>query len=89
MKIQGKGASDAHGRLNQTCLLVLEGLLWSLDQQWLATGTRSLAAESRKVPLDVTVPETPRFQSWVSLGQITIRKGYNPTHYQIIGIKLN
>ena len=29
MKIKRKEASDAHRRLNQTCLLVLEGLLWS------------------------------------------------------------
>ena len=45
--------------------------------------------QSRKVVLDVIVPETPRFQGWVALGQTTNRKGYNPTHHQIIGVKLN
>ena len=80
-------SSDPGGRLNQTYLLVLKGLL----QRWGAAvahqGTRTLAAEvlgsipwhepSQNPPL--APPKSPgRLQCWVASGQTINREGTQP-----------
>ena len=41
-----------------------------------------------KVPFGITLPWSCRLQGWVASGQTTIREGAQPTHHQIIGLKL-
>ena len=73
------------GRLNQTYLLVLEGLLQRHDGGlWLTVGTRTLAAEvlgsapwcEPSQSLSLAPTKTPsRLQCWVASGKTTNREG--------------
>ena len=76
-----------HRRLNQTYLLVLEGLLQRRGWLWLTVGTRTLAAEvlgstpwrepSQSPPL-APKKSLGRLQCWVTSGQTTNREGTQP-----------
>ena len=76
-----------HRRLNQTHLLVLEGLLqrWG-GWLWLTEGTRTLTAEVlgstpwREPPWSPPLPHQRacRCQCWVASGQTTNREGTQP-----------
>ena len=85
------------GRLNQTYLLVLEGLLQRWGWLWLTVGTRTLAAEvlgsnpwhehSQSLPL--APPKRPgRLQCWVASGQTTNREGTVPHPSAVKRIKV-
>ena len=88
------------GRLNQTYLLVLEGLLQRRGSRawlWLTVGTRTLAAEvlgstpwrepSQSLPL--AQPKSPgRLQCWVASGQTTNREVTQPHPSTVKWIKV-
>ena len=84
-------------RLNQTYLLVLEGLLQRRQRLWLTVSTRTLAEEvlgstpwcepSQSLPL--ASPKSPgRLQCWVASGQTTNREGTQPHPSAVKWIKV-
>ena len=86
IRTQGK-EQWPHRRLNQTYLLLLEGLLQRWGWMWLTGGTRTLAAEvlgstpwcepSQSPPL-APPKSLGRLQCWVASGQTTNREGTQP-----------
>ena len=84
-------------RLNQTYLLVLEGLLQRRQRLWLTVSTRTLAEEvlgstpwcepSQSLPL--ASPKSPgRLQCWVASGKTTNREGTQPHPSTVKWIKV-
>ena len=94
--IQGKECSP-HRRVNQTYLLVLEGLSSGRVWLWLTVGTRTLAAEvlgstpwhEPSQSLSLAPPKSPgRLQCWVASGQPTNREGTQPHASAVKWIKV-
>ena len=86
-----------HRRLNQTYLLVLEGLLQRRGPAVAHKGTRTLAAEvlgstpwrepSQSLPL-APLKSPGRLQCWVTSGQTTNKEGTHATHHQTGRLKI-
>ena len=90
-RTQEKGAGTPQ-ETDQTCLLVLEGLLWSGGQEWLSTlAAAVLACEPWFEPswrLPLTLPQSLWTPGLGHLKQL-IGMGCNPTHLQTIRSKFN
>ena len=84
-----------HKRLNQKYLLVLEGLLWSVGQQGLTTGTGTLAALGQEGPpwhkpsWSSPVNSTVAPRAELPQAKQLSGRGCNPTQQQIMGLKLS
>ena len=90
-------SSDPGGRLNQTYLLVLEGLLQRRGWLCFTAGTRTLAAEvlgstpwrEPSHSLSFAPPKSPgRLQCWVASGQTTNREVTQPHPSAVKRIKV-
>ena len=98
MRIGTQGKEQrTQGRLNQTYLLVLEGLVQRWGWLWLTVRTRTLATEvlgstpwcETSQSLRLAPPKSPgRLQCWVDSGQTTNRQGTQPHTSAVRQIKV-